>query len=134
MNPLLITILIFFLGGAIKGYGQTHFDNTDTTVYLITEIPPQYPDGETALFSFISQNLKIPDKIKETGIDSPPYFEFIIEKDGSISNIVIKKGSEIWQQSITELISKMPKWIPAKQAGKPVRYRYPFRISCIKIE
>lgn len=46
----------------------------------------------------------------------------------------MKKNEEVWRTSIQELVSKMPRWKPAKLKGQEVRYHYTLRISCIKLE
>jgi len=74
---------------------------------------------------FIQKNIVYPQIAKEKGDQGTVYLQFIVEKDGSLTNIVVLRGvsPEIDREAV-RVVSAMPKWKPAKQRGKPVRVRF----------
>lgn len=71
------------------------------------------------------KNLKYPELAKEKGIEGRVFVSFIIEKDGSISNILVKRAiGGGCEEAAVEMIKNMPKWKPGKQRGKPVRFQF----------
>lgn len=89
--------------------------------FVTVEQMPSYPGGETELYKFISNVdfSRVP--IEDYGLQGRINIKFIVEPDGSISNIEIKsvRGDAI-NNAYKEVISKMPKWIPGKHHGKNV--------------
>jgi periplasmic protein TonB len=107
---------------------------TDTTVYTIVEQMPEYPDGLSALFKYLGQNIKYPAISKENGIyPSTIHISFIVEKDGTLSDIKCKRGCEQYKEAdkndFIEMIRKMPTWKPGKQNGQYVRVAYTIPIK-----
>ena len=91
---------------------------------------PAFPDGISEFYKFVSKNFKIPNDFKGKG---KIFASFIIEKDGSLTNIDIKKdlGSGTKEEAIRVLKSS-PKWIPAKVNNETVRYQYVLPIQMTK--
>ena len=104
--------------------------NTDTTIFVIVEENPRFPGGDNARLEYINQNTRYPDKAKEGGIQGRVTTQFVVEKDGSITNVEIVRGidPELDAEAL-RLVRSMPKWIPAKQRGQIVRVRYTLPIS-----
>jgi hypothetical protein len=86
------------------------------------QIKPRYPGGIIALQKYVTQNFK---STEAKGTIEKITVSFIIETDGSLSDIKTGKdlGSSINNEMI-RVLSSAPKWIPGKQAGKPVRVAY----------
>jgi len=82
------------------------------------DVKPEFPGGIEALNGFIKQNYKIP----KEGLKGKIYATFIIEKDGSLSDIKILRdlGHETGAEAI-RILKLSPKWIPGKQNGKNIR-------------
>jgi periplasmic protein TonB len=101
-------------------------------VYTVVDVQPEYPGGQAALFKYLGQNIKYPQICKDNGIYATLYLEFIIEKNGSIENVVCKRGCQCNEhfESVKKTLQSMPKWKPALIKGKPVRFAYtlPIRI------
>ncbi|MDY0216638.1 MAG: energy transducer TonB [Bacteroidales bacterium] len=99
-------------------------------VYTVVEQLPDFPGGNEARMQFLNKHIKYPESAKEDGIQGTVYATFIVEKDGSLSDIKILRGlsSEI-NAEVIRVIELFPKWIPGKQNGKIVRVQYsiPFR-------
>ncbi len=97
----------------------------EDTVYQTVDEMPQFPGGEQAMFDFISQNVKYPQEAREKGIAGRVFVNFIIEKDGSVSNVKVLRGiGGGCDEESVRVISALPKWKPGKQNGKPVRVSF----------
>ena len=87
----------------------------------LVEVPASYPGGEAALLQFISKNLVYPQIAQEQELQGTVIVSFRVEKDGSIGKIVIKKGlSKECDEAAAEVVSKLKRFVPAKQQGHPV--------------
>lgn len=83
---------------------------------------PSFPGGESAMKSYLNSNVKYPAAAQENGIQGRVIVQFIIEKDGSISDVKISRSvdpSLDWEA--LRVVKAMPKWTPAKLKGIPVR-------------
>jgi hypothetical protein len=82
----------------------------------------QYPGGPDSLAEFIFVNFILGDDTSEVLWDQRVYLSFIVEKDGSINNIVVEKGvNELYDSICVAVVQQMPKWIPAQKNGVAVR-------------
>jgi protein TonB len=98
---------------------------SEEETFIIVEKMPEYPGGIGAMHDFLVKNIEFPKTAVETGIKGTVYLYFIVEKDGSISNIKIIRGiGGGCDQEAERVISKMPKWNPGSQRGKPVRVSF----------
>lgn len=85
---------------------------------------PVFIGGEDGLFKFIIDNIKYPDLARENKIQGTVYIEFVVEQDGSITNIKVKNGIGAGCDEEAERVVKlMPKWTPGKQNNRGVRVR-----------
>ena len=101
-------------------------ENSDMVdVYTIVEQMPEFPGGEAELIHFISKNINYPQEAKEKGIQGRVFIGFVIEKDGSVSNVRNLRGvdSELDAEAI-RVVKSMPKWKPGKHNGEFVRVSY----------
>lgn len=91
----------------------------DTTIYTKPDTIARF-NGD--LIDFLNLSLIYPDIAKSVRIEGTPTVSFVVEKDGSVSNIQVssKKGWGLDEEAL-RLASAMPKWIPAKHHGKEVR-------------
>ena len=101
-------------------------ENSDMVdVYTIVEQMPEFPGGEAELIHYISKNIHYPQKAREKGIQGRVFIGFIVEKDGSISNVRNLRGvdSELDAEAI-RVVESMPRWKPGMHRGEPVRVSY----------
>ena len=99
--------------------------SADTTVFTVCSEMPKYPGGETKLLSYLTENIKYPVKSIEKKEQGRVIVDFIVEKDGSLSNIhVLKSITPRLDAEAIRVVKSMPKWIPGKQRGKSVRVKY----------
>lgn len=99
----------------------------DTTAHAIVEQMPQFPGGEQAMMLFIHDSISYPKALANAGIGGTVYVNFIVEKDGSITEVNVLRGIENAPQLNAEairVVRSMPKWIPGKQNGMVVRVMY----------
>lgn len=93
--------------------------------FIIIDEMPSFPGGNTALMNFLCQNVHYPIDAQIKGIQGSVLVSFVVEKDGSLSHIEISKSvAPILDAEALRVIKAMPKWIPAKQKGKPIRIKY----------
>ncbi len=94
----------------------------------ITEFP-DYLGGKAKIFEWISNNLRYPEEAEKQGEQGTVVVTFVIEKDGSTSNVEItRRVSPALDKEAKRLVESMKDWIPAKLNGQPVRFRYSLRI------
>jgi len=101
-------------------------------IFDFVEERAMFPGGEEKLMEFLSANLKYPQIARENGVKGNVYVKFIIEKDGSITNIQVVRGiGSGCDEEAVRVIKSMPKWEPGKQRGTPVRSRFilPFKFK-----
>jgi protein TonB len=81
-----------------------------------------FPGGEEAMAAFIKKNIKYPEMSIQMGDQGKVYVRFVVEKDGSITNISVARGvtPELDKEAI-RVVGLMPGWAPGKQRGRPVR-------------
>ncbi len=93
-------------------------------VFLIVEKEAEPVGGLSAFYKFIYDNLKYPRQARRMGIEGKVYVQFIVERDGSLTDIQIMKGIGAGcNEETLRVFEKAPKWKPAKQRGIPVRVR-----------
>ena len=93
--------------------------------YCIVEMMPQYPGGLAAMLKYIRENIKYPEQAMKERIQGRVTVSFIIEKDGSISDVrPILSVHPLLNKEAVRMVKSMPKWSPGKNNGKPVRVRF----------
>ena len=98
----------------------------DTTVYTFAEQMPQFKGGEAEMMEFLGENVKYPEEAQKAGVEGIVVANFVVEKDGTLSDIqIIKDLGMGTDEEVIRVIEKMSRqWVPGKQAGEPVRFRY----------
>ena len=126
MKKLLILLLLIVAANAGFTMSNTVNESQDSSmVYDFPEQMAHFPGDADAMDIFIRKNLYYPPKLKAAGVQGKVYIQFIAEKDGSISNITIRRGcqnAELDQEAVN-VIKKMPNWIPGTIRGKKVRVK-----------
>ena len=95
-------------------------------IFVIVEEIPQFPDGGTAgLLQYLGKNIKYPTIPQENGTQGRVTVQFVVNKDGSIVDVKVIRGVDPYlDKEAVRVISTMPKWIPGKQRGVPVRCKF----------
>jgi len=89
------------------------------------EVMPEFPGGNEAMVKFLQENVVYPEKAKEKGISGKTYVSFVIEKDGSITDVKVARGfDKSCDAEAVRVVKSMPKWTPGKVKGKTVRVNF----------
>lgn len=97
----------------------------NSQVFSTPEMPPAFPGGQAGLMKFLSSHVQYPAEAAEMRIQGRVVVTFIIEKDGSISNIKVVRGvSPALDAEAVRVVKSMPRWAPGEINGKPVRVTY----------
>lgn len=128
----LIAFALLLIGISTSGFSVDI--QTDTTnkgmVFDMPEQMPQYPGGGDAMEQFINNNIKYPAEAKAQKIQGKVYIQFIVEKDGSISEVSVRRGAhKLLDSEAMRVVKLMPKWKPGSMRGKTVRVRYTLPIT-----
>jgi protein TonB len=93
-------------------------------VFLVVEESAAPIGGMPAFYTFVQKKLKYPAQARRMGIEGKVFVEFVIEKDGSITDVKFIKGIGAGcDEEAVRVVQSAPKWKPGKQRGKPVRQR-----------
>ncbi|TRX37714.1 energy transducer TonB [Flavobacterium restrictum] len=125
-------ILFFLLAFTTNSYCQELIN--DDTIYKLSEVEakPDFEGGVEKLYKFVASNFLAPEK---SGLKGKVIIEFIVEKDGSLTNMKITQdigyGSA---EAVLRVFQKSPKWNPGKKSGQIVRTLFVFPITINNVE
>ncbi|MFA6200538.1 MAG: TonB family protein [Bacteroidales bacterium] len=99
-------------------------------VFIVVEKDAEFFGGYQDLLKYLAQSIKYPQQARETGTSGQVMLTFVVEKDGSITDIKILRdiGSGCGLEAM-RVVKEMPKWQPAKQRGKVVRQQFVLPIT-----
>ncbi len=93
-------------------------------IFQFVEQQPEPKGGMKAFYQYVSKNMVYPALARRSAVEGKVYVQFVIDKDGSINNVVILKGIGFGcDEEAKRVLESSPKWKPGKQRGKPVRVR-----------
>lgn len=94
-------------------------------IYSIVDQPAEFHGGKGALYHYIATNLNYPEKARKKKEEGTVYVEFVINKDGSITDPVVVRGATpSLNEAAIILIQSMPPWMPGQHHGAVVRSRF----------
>jgi TonB family protein len=105
----------------------SHDHNNKMDVSYKLEHMPEYPGGIDSLMTYVGRNVKYPQVEKEAGISGTCYVTFVVDKDGSVTDVKILrgvKGGPGCDEEALRVVKSMPAWIPGEQNGKLVRVQF----------
>lgn len=92
-------------------------------IFEVVEQQPQFPGG--SVNGWLADHIKYPVVAAENGISGRVVVQFVVERDGSVSQVRVVRGVDpSLDKEAQRVISSMPKWIPGKQNGQAVRSRF----------
>ena len=146
---------IDYADGEISGLRETYWENGikkridkydagtwiegscfDSSGLAVTYYPfkesPSFPGGINKMYEYLASNLRYPSGASRRGGKEKVYTSFLVNTDGTISDIKIEGESakDVNKEAI-KVIMKMPKWIPAKEDGEVVNERYTLPITFV---
>ena len=147
--PLFVTVISFMI--ACKK------DFKNEAVEKQVDVVPEFQGGASAMFKFLSANIKYPEEARKNEVEGVAFVGFVIEKDGSLSNVAIKEpskpksvdtisqvdpvsfkvnikivtneGTDILDKEAIRVVQSMPKWTPGMKNGQAVRTEFTLPVS-----
>ena len=97
----------------------------EAEIFTVVEEMPEFPGGMAKLAEYLAKNIKYPQLARESGIQGRVFINFVVENDGSVTNVKVMRslGGGCDEEAV-RVVKSMPKWKPGKQRGKPVRVSY----------
>lgn len=102
----------------------------ETKIFTVVEQMPMYPGGDAALMGYLRDNIKYPTIAAENGVQGRVVVGFVVERDGSITDVKILRGVDpSLDREAMRVVKSMPRWNPGKQNGSAVRVKYQVPVS-----
>lgn len=97
--------------------------DNDTMAMTVVEVEPEYPGGISAVYADLNKHLKYPNKAIEAEAEGIVVVQFVVEKDGSVTNIEVVSDRVGYgaAESVVKAVKKLKKWTPGEVNGKKVR-------------
>lgn len=94
-------------------------------IFIVVEDQPEFPGGDEARIRFLSENIRYPQMARESGIQGIVFVTFVVETDGSITNVRVLRGiGGGCDEEAIRVIQSMPQWKPGRQRGRAVRVQF----------
>ena len=131
----------FNISFKLLGYNESYLDqNTvkglndsvkwEGRIFEVVEQMPHFPGGLSAMTRYINENLRYPEEAEQDDVVGRAVVSFVVEPDGTLSNIkILHSLAPAFDRMALLVVQGMPRWVPGKQDGKPVRVRYNVPVS-----
>mgnify|MGYP003288690886 CR=1 FL=1 len=94
----------------------------EAEIFIVVEEMPEFPGGPAKMLEYIQKNIKYPMMARESDIQGRVFVNFVVEPDGSISNVNVMRGiGGGCDEEAVRVVKSMPAWKPGKQRGSAVR-------------
>lgn len=126
-----LIFMLMALAATLGAAAQTDRTTTsDEEIYQVVENDPEFENGMEGLYQYLATNIVYPPDAREEKVSGKVLVSFVIEKDGSVSNVkVLRSPDERLSREAERVIKAMPKWKPGRQGGKKVRVQYALPIQ-----
>jgi protein TonB len=99
-------------------------------VFTVVEQQPEFPGGTSAMYAWLSKNMRYPAAASRANISGRVFVSFVVNADGSIQDVQVMKGLGFGtDEEAKRVVQQMPKWRPGKQSGRPVRVKFNLPIN-----
>ncbi len=116
----------------MKGEAVAEEEVAEAEIFMVVEEAPVFPGGEEARIRFLQENIRYPQLARESSIQGTVYVTFVVELNGAINDVRVLRGiGGGCDEEAVRVIKAMPKWIPGKQRGKPVRVQFNMPVKFI---
>jgi protein TonB len=111
---------------SIDAFAQEEEEDESAQVFVKVENMPEFQGGGINAFrKWVQQHLDYPTIAAENGIEGTVYVRFVVDKDGSISNVTVIRGVDpSLDEEAVKTVQSAPEWEPGSQRGKPVRVQF----------
>jgi protein TonB len=94
-------------------------------IFEVVEQQPEFPGGAAAMMQWLNSNMRYPTIAQEQGIQGRVTVAFVVERDGSITDVQILRGVDpSLDREAVRVVGQMPRWTPGRQQGEAVRVRF----------
>jgi len=106
-------------------------DEEEEEIFVVVEDMPTFRGGDVNKFrEWVQKRVKYPQIAAENGIQGKVYIMFVVEPDGSVSNVSVMRGVDpALDDEAIEVVKSSPAWAPGKQRGAPVRVRFSITVN-----
>lgn len=99
-------------------------------VFDVVDQMPEFVGGASSLRSYISQNVRYPAIAEENGVQGTVVVKFVVERDGTVTSVQVARSVDpSLDKEAVRVVKGMPRWIPGKKNGQPVRVSYTIPVS-----
>ena len=104
---------------------ESNGSDAQQEVFQVVEKMPEFEGGVENMMKFLQQNIKYPEEAKKSGAQGRVIVQFVVEKDGSVTDAkVVKSVSPELDAEALRVVKSMPKWVPGEQRGEKVRVQF----------
>ncbi|SUB77682.1 energy transducer TonB [Porphyromonas macacae] len=105
-------------------------DEEAEKIFTVVEKNPEFPGGINEMYKYLRENINYPQIAADNGVQGKVHLGFVVERDGSITQIQVIRGvdPELDKEAI-RVVKSMPKWKPGQQQGRPVRCRFTLPVT-----
>ena len=104
---------------------QPKHEEVTEEIFVVVEEQPEYPGGNVAMMKFLGDNIRYPVIAQENGIQGRVICNFVVERDGSITDVQVVRGVDpSLDREAVRVIQQMPRWKPGKHRGSAGRVRF----------
>lgn len=129
-EPLLVQLIKKSEDGSVSVESITKKTTEEGEIFQVVEEQPMFPGGMEEMMKFLQQNIKYPKEAQEQGKQGRVIVQFVVNKDGSISNdSIVRSVDPLLDAEALRVVRSMPNWTPGKQKGKPVRVRFTLPVT-----
>ncbi len=121
------SLLSFAQKDIVVGATKETIKQDPDEVFTIVEEMPSFPGGNEAMMKYIRDVQVYPKADRDNGVSGSCYIRFVVEKDGTISNVKILRGisgAQACDEEAVRIVKSMPRWSPGKQNGVLVRVQF----------
>ncbi|MBO7478629.1 MAG: energy transducer TonB [Salinivirgaceae bacterium] len=91
---------------------------------------PEFPGGDVGLSKYLAENVKFPENAKKDSLSRKVFVQFVINQEGDVENVKVVRGvDKAFDKEAIRVVENMPKWEPAKQFGKPVKFTHTIAVA-----
>lgn len=109
---------------------ETPVEIEEEEVFEFAEVEPSFPGGASEMVKWIQTHVEYPPMAIEMGEQGTVYVKFVVNKDGSIEQVSVRKGiSDALDKEAMRVVKAMPKWTPGESSGRPVRVNFTIPIN-----
>ena len=132
-------VIIAFAAICTTGYAQSNDlsagDSQNSTTLTKENVGagitmPEFPGGDVGLSKYLAENVKFPENAKKDSLSRKVFVQFVINQEGDVENVKVVRGvDKAFDKEAIRVVENMPKWEPAKQFGKPVKFTHTIAVA-----